>query len=426
MKCHISQELFVIYLTGISENRLIVMIQKEPAFETIPPAHFKRLLEISTLLSSTLDLKQLLDLVISAAAELTDMEHASLLLYDTNTGSLNFVATSNEPGLVGLSVPLNSSLAGWTFRNEEPLIVQEVTHDRRHYMGIDEHTDIPTNSLLAVPLQTKGTTIGVLEAINKRNGGACTEQDITLLSALASQAAVAIENARLFQQTDVISEVMHELKTPLLALRSAIELLERPLPDEQRARILTTLKSEGNRLTKMVQGFLELSRLDAGKVRLAWEPLDLLQIAQDVAYIQRAQAAEKDISIKIASSTPSLPPTSGDADRLIQVLLNLVSNAIKYTQEGGQVKIYVHPEENEIYISVIDNGPGISPENLNRLFDRFYRVPGSEGFTEGTGLGLSIARKIVEAHAGRIEVQSELGKGTTFHCILKTYNSDSQ
>lgn len=396
------------------------MIQNETSLEAISPAHLKRLLEISTLLSSTLDLKQLLQLVIQAAAELTDMEHSSLLLYDKQTSHLNFVATSNEPGLVGFTVPLEGSIAGWTFRNEESLIVQHVEADRRHFAGVDEHTDIPTNSLIAVPLVHKGTVIGVLEAINKRDGGVCTEQDVALLSALASQAAVAIENARLFQQSDVISEVMHELKTPLLALRAAIELLERPkLPDPQKKVILSTMKSEGERLTKLIQGFLELSRLDSGRVRIAWEPVDIWQIVEDVVHIQRPQAERKNISIEVKSSVKQLPQPYGDSDRLIQVLLNLVSNAIKYNKEGGTVTIYIHPEETDLYISIIDTGPGIATENLRRLFDRFYRVPGSEGFSEGTGLGLSIAQKILEAHGGRIEVDSEVGKGTTFHCVLK-------
>ncbi|MCB0035592.1 MAG: HAMP domain-containing histidine kinase, partial [Anaerolineales bacterium] len=229
-----------------------------------------------------------------------------------------------------------------------------------------------------------------------------------------------IENARLFQQSDVIAEVMHELKTPLLALQAAIELLERPqLPEGQRHLILSTMKSEGNRLTKMIQGFLELSRLDSGRVRIAWEPLDIWQIVHDVVHIQRLQAAQKNITIEVSSSVDPLPQINGDADRLIQVVINLVSNAIKYNNEGGTITVHIHPEGTELYLSVSDTGPGISAENLRRLFDRFYRVPGSEGYSEGTGLGLSIAQKIVEAHGGRIEVESELGKGTTFHCVLK-------
>lgn len=396
------------------------MVDKEISFETISSAHLQRLLEINTLLSSTLDLKQLLHVVIEVAAELTDMEEASLLLYDTVKGRLRFMATSNEPSLVGVHVPIEGSFAGWVFKHKESLIIQDVSKDARHYASVDAHTDIPTHSLLAVPLINKDKVIGVLEAINKRHNAPCTEQDITLLTALASQAAVAIENARLFQQSDVIAEVMHELKTPLLALQAAIELLERPqLPEGQRHLILSTMKSEGNRLTKMIQGFLELSRLDSGRVRIAWEPLDIWQIVHDVVHIQRLQAAQKNITIEVTSSVDPLPQINGDADRIIQVVINLISNAIKYNNEGGTITVHIHPEGNELYISVVDTGPGISPENLRRLFDRFYRVPGSEGYSEGTGLGLSIAQKIVEAHGGRIEVDSELGKGTTFHCVLK-------
>lgn len=380
-----------------------------------------RLLEISQLLSATLDLQALLDMVISVAAELTHMSHASLLLLDGQMETLRFVATSNEPGLVGLTVPMDESLAGWAIVHKRPLVVQDVDDDQRHYAQIDRFTKVETNALIAVPLMNRERVIGVLEALNKVDGGACTPQDVMLLEVLASQAAVAIENARLFQQSDEIAEVMHELKTPLLAFTAAIDLLEHPnLPGEKQSEILQTMRGEAARLTEMVQGFLELSRLDSGRVRLAWQPIDLVALAEDVVRIQRPQAAERGVTIWVSCAEERLPRPHGDYDRLKQVLLNLVSNAIKYNVPDGQVEIRLYqPGVDEVAVVVRDTGVGIKAENLGRLFDKFYRVPGSEGYTEGTGLGLSIARRIVEAHNGRVEVSSERGKGTTFRCVLK-------
>lgn len=384
--------------------------------------HFKRLLEINTLLASTLDLQELLALVIEVAAEITETEEASLLLLDDKTGDLQFVATSNDPRLHGVSVPISSSIAGWSLRHGKPIIVDDVAGDERHYGAIGELTELETRSMLVVPLLYQGRVIGVLEAINKQDGAPCTMQDIDLLQALASQAAVAIENARLFQQFDTIAEVMHELKTPLLALTAATDLLSHPqLPADKRQVIMHTVQSEVHRMSQLTQDFLELSRLDSGRARLNWEAINVDRFLQEVASIQRPQAALRQITIRVDVPPAGLPPLQADSQRLRQVLLNLISNAIKYNVEGGEVLLtaVVEPQFNEMTISVSDTGPGIEPEHMPRLFDRFYRVPGSEGYTEGTGLGLSIAKRIIEAHGGRLELTSTVGKGTTFNCILK-------
>jgi signal transduction histidine kinase len=391
--------------------------------EFISAPQLQKLLEISTLLSSTLDLSKLLGLVIEAAADLTDTEEASLLLMDPQSKHLQFVAVTGNQNLMGMLVPIEHSLAGSCVQQGKPLTINEVQSNDRHFKEVGQVTQKATNSMVIVPLFYKDKVIGVLEAINKREGY-YTSQDVTVLQALASQAAIAIENARLFQQTDVISEIMHELKTPLMAFKAATELLLRPnLPEAKRQHIVQTLKQEAERLARMTQDFLELSRLDSGRVRIEWHEVDLLRLIQEIADIQRPQASQRGITIEL-EHPEQLPLIKGDANRLKQVLLNLVSNAIKYNLPDGKITLRLVLAEPEITISVCDTGPGISPENLSRLFDRFYRVPGSEGYSEGTGLGLSIAQKIIESHHGRILVESEVGKGTIFHCVLKVDGSE--
>ncbi|MCI0396061.1 MAG: HAMP domain-containing histidine kinase, partial [Chloroflexi bacterium] len=266
-------------------------------------------------------------------------------------------------------------------------------------------------------LVTKNQVIGAFEAINKRNGAAYTEQDTAVLQALASQAAVAIENARLFQQSDLVAEIMHELKTPLMALTAASELLARGPAEERRQELLQMLQRETTRLSKMTQDFLDLARLESGRMRIAREPLDLPALVHDVVCLQEPQAAARGVALE-AKVPQKLPLVRGDFNRLKQVLLNLTSNAIKYNLEGGRVIIRVRAMAEHVAIAVQDTGPGIDPKNLSRLFERFYRIPDREGFSEGSGLGLAIAQKIVEEHAGRIEVESEVGKGSTFCCYL--------
>jgi signal transduction histidine kinase len=157
-------------------------------------------------------------------------------------------------------------------------------------------------------------------------------------------------------------------------------------------------------------------------MRLKRAILDVPQIIQEVISISQTQAAARNIDI-VVDLAPDLPTTAsktaviGDADRLKQVLLNLVSNATKYNRENGRITISASCQADEAQISVADTGPGITPEDLEHLFERFYRIPGSES-AEGSGLGLSVAQKIVEEHHGRIEVASTVGEGTTFTIYL--------
>lgn len=385
--------------------------------EAIDALSLRQLLEISTTLSSTLDLKQLLLMVIDTVTDLTDTEAASMLLVDRGTGELQFAAaTGMQPPREEMVVPMDSSLAGWIVLNGKPLILDDVQRDGRHYAAIDNTTQFVTRDMLGVPLITRGEVIGALEAINKRNGGGYTEQDVALMQALASQAAVAIENARLFQQTDLIAELMHEVKTPLMAITTASELLARQYdPAEQ--ELLGLIQKQIGRLSKLTKDFLELSRLESGRVHLELEPVDLSQLIQDVVELEASRAAEKQVTLQ-TDIAPDLPLVRIDPGRMQQVLINLVSNAIKYNRERGSVTIRAGVLKGEVLVQVADTGWGIESDNIPHLFDRFYRVPDREGFSEGTGLGLPITKKIIEAHSGRVKVTSEPEKGSVFSCYI--------
>ena len=177
------------------------------------------------------------------------------------------------------------------------------------------------------------------------------------------------------------------------------------------------IQRETLRLSKMAQDFLDLSRLESGRARIKFEPVDLSELVRDVVRLQDPQAAAYDITIyfRVADTVPII---SADYDLLKQVLLNLTNNAIKYNVEQGRVSIEVKDHDDEVIIAVADTGPGIPEEYLDHLFERFYRIPDKEGFTGGTGLGLSISARILKEHGGRIEVESELGKGSIFRCYL--------
>jgi two-component system phosphate regulon sensor histidine kinase PhoR len=217
---------------------------------------------------------------------------------------------------------------------------------------------------------------------------------------------------------------MHEVKTPLLAITTASELLARRAdPDEQ--GLLRLIQKQTDRLSKLTQDFLELSRLESGRVHLQLETVDLAHLVEDVINLEASRAAEKQVALKTEIAA-DLPLIHVDPGRVQQVLINLVSNAIKYNREEGTVTVCVGIEENEILIQVSDSGWGIESDYLPHLFDRFYRVPDREGSSEGTGLGLPITKKIVEAHNGRIKVTSEPGVGSTFTCTIPLNTIKSQ
>lgn len=395
-----------------------------PKIEAVSAEALSRLLAISRQLSSTLQLDDLLNLVMDVSTELTDTEVASILLVDERSGQLYFAASTEGAVPEDMVVPLDGSIAGWVVRNGRSLILQDVQTDERFYANVDKDLQFVTHSMLAVPLITHDKRIGALEVINKRGNAPYTAQDVALMEALASQSAVAIMNARLFQQSDLLAEIMHELKTPLMAIRSASELLSRPeLPPAKQAELVQMLKRESARLSKMTQDFLDFARLESGRAHLERQALDLGQIVQEVVRLAEPQAQAQGITItlELPANLPqphSERPLLGDADRLKQVLLNFVSNAVKYNVPNGRVFIRAWVNEGEVGIAIADTGRGIAPEDVPHLFERFYRVPQAEGLAEGSGMGLAIAKKIVAQFGGRVTVESALGQGSTFTVYL--------
>jgi signal transduction histidine kinase len=389
---------------------------------------YARLLEVTSDLASTLDLNELLQSIVNAARELTESDAASLLLYDPGTSQLYFDASSNLPGIVGVgrpAVPIENSIAGWVFSRQEPLIVHNALEDPRFFREIDILTRFSTQSILGVPLTAKDKTIGVIEAVNKQDG-LFDEEDLRLLTTLAAQAAVAIENTRLFQQSDLVSEMVHELRTPLGALTAAAHLMQREsLPQEQKHHLAQTITEEARRLNEMATDFLELARLESGRVRLIREPVDLAGLIHETLEVVRPQADAEQLSLH-TDVDRMVPPILGDRNRLKQLLLNLLTNAIKYNQPGGKISIRLARHDDRALLAVTDTGKGIPEESLTRIFERFYRVPDPSGAVAGAGLGLAIARRIAESHRGTIEVESRLGEGSTFTIHLPVGSGGGQ
>lgn len=380
---------------------------------------YDRLLEMTCELVSTLDLSNLLQMIVNAAKELTGSQAAALLLYNEQRNHLYFEAATEQLRLDDtlIAIPMESSVAGWVFNNHQPLLIDDIQAEPRFFRDTDLVTSIPAHTILGVPLRTKIRTLGVIEAVNKQAGSFDTE-DQRVLEALGAQAAIAIENSRLFRQSDLVADMVHELRTPLSSLSAASHLLQRPdLEEGQRSQIRETIYKEVQRLNDLTTNFLELSRLESGRQRFEREPVHLEGLIRECMEILRPLADTEKVELKIDAGQVQTP-VMGDRNQLKRLLLNLINNAIKYNHPGGWVEVTLKPETKVVLLIVRDNGRGIPPEGLKLLFDRFYRVPDQDGRVVGTGLGLAIAKKIVENHGGSISAESQLGEGSTFSVEL--------
>jgi signal transduction histidine kinase len=397
-------------------------------------AVLERILRISQILTSTLQLEPLLQTITQSAIELTDTAASSIMLVDKNTGELHFeaVSGSKREKVKRVTVPLEGSIAGWIVREGKPLLIPDVRQDARFYTQVDETTDFETRSILGVPLQVRGKVIGVLEALNKTGDGIFTQDDVHTLSTLAAHAAIAIENARLVTEiqkayeelseldrlkSEFVAIASHELQTPLTVILGYASFLKEDATGAASEQADVVLQS-ALRLRSLIDDMVNLRHVETGGAELELEQLSLHELVTTITgeFASLAEARKQNVSIKLASQPPMV---EADRQKLRLVLANLLSNAIKFTPEGGRIQVAVETKGNEVWVSIRDTGIGIPPRKQERIFDRFYQVePSLTRRFEGMGLGLSIAKGMIELHGGRIWVESVEGMGSSFTFAL--------
>ncbi len=380
-------------------------------------ARLEMVLEVSRILHATLDLKTLLKSVVEAASELTDSEVACILLLDQKTGQLYLEATTGEQPLEveRAIIPAEDSLAGWIIQNGEPLVVDNIFEDGARFSEVDTLSRFEVRAILGAPLKLTDKSIGVLEVFNKRLDASFTSDDIHMLTTLAAQAAVAIENARLFEQSDAVARVVHELRSPVTSILDFSRLmLANPEIDVENLRLgLESVNQEAMRLAQMANNFLDLTRLESGRIGLEEQMVELGSLAQEVMDQFFPQALERNITLSL-KMPDDFPEIKGDTNRLRQAMTSLIDNAVKYNREGGLVEIILSYGHVRAQVSVRDTGVGIAPTDLELIFNKFYRVRGEVDKVSGAGLGLCLTKQIIQAHGGDIWVESQLGVGSCF------------
>jgi signal transduction histidine kinase len=425
------------------------------------------LAEVTRAVSASLDLDETLQTISTHATQLTGSDSASIYLYDKGQDAFEVRASYNTPGeflreaeehrILGAGpaaqAPLAArSLVARTVAERAPIQIPnvEVTAD---YRSRDLLLRWNYRALLAVPLVLGDRVIGVMNVRRKR-AGEFSKREVELVTTFARQSAVAIENARLFHETEdkgrqleiaskhksqFLASMSHELRTPLNAIIGFSEVMLDPnlgpLPAEEQQEFLTNILTSGKHLLRLINDILDLSKIEAGKMEIHPEAVSLVEMIEGVLGTVKPLATKKQVSVKSVLAA-NLPPAWADPPRLKQILYNLLSNAIKFTPASGHVTVKARTVELStsqvvdssrpidsargwLEVSVSDTGIGIPAKDLERIFEEFEQVadPGRPR-QEGTGLGLALVKRLVEMHGGRIRVASAPGQGSTFTFLI--------
>jgi signal transduction histidine kinase len=299
-------------------------------------------------------------------------------------------------------------------------------------------------SAVCIPLFTGETKVGVLMLENQRHPGSFTQEDMPFLNAVADLIALSIENVRLKEElrltqsleeanrlkAELISTLAHEMRTPLTSIKgysTALLMDEVAFSPETEKEFLQIIDEECTVLQDLIHDLLESSIIDAGLLKLEPQPVMLPRLAQNVVDDMARRSQKHTFVVDFEKGSNGFPIVDADPRRIEQVLRNLLDNATKYSPDGGLVVVRGEARDDEVIISVSDQGVGIAPEHLNRLFEKFFRVEFGLGrHVVGSGLGLPIARTIVESHGGRIWAESQVGEGSTLYFTLPLVGPSSE
>jgi len=482
------------------------------------------LAQIGRAVTAMLDLDAILTTAVDSAVKLTGAEEGSLLLLDEQSSELYMRSSKNfdEEFSSTFRLRVQDSLAGQVIASGQPVLLDERSPQKIK-------TSYLVHSLLYVPLRVRGRTIGVLGVDNRKAGRALTQEDVTVMSAIADYAAIAIDNARLYQKTEAdlrkletvltqtedgvllvdldnrllmangsacqafgisgvligrslvesfddpsllelvrapghlprrseilvadgrvfnaqrtpipgvgqaivmqdithlkeldriksefVTTVSHDLRSPLTAILGYVELIGRAGPvNEQQTEFIRRVQVSVEHITALISDLLDLGRIEAG-LDSAKEPVSMAVLAHYAVDGLRGAAETHGLQLE-ADLPDALPLLPGDSIRLRQMIGNLIENAIKYTPEGGCVRVDAYSDQDQVILRVHDTGRGIPPADQPYLFDKFYRAGNVSSDTSGTGLGLSIVKSIVDHHHGRVWVESAPGKGSCFTVVL--------
>jgi signal transduction histidine kinase len=387
-------------------------------------------------LSSSLELDQAFDAFIREMRGLLPFDRMAIVLSENGVAQVMAVAGAGADAVLppGSGRPIHGTLLEELLRTNQTVYRRDMSG--ADYPEEDEFLALGLHCRLATPLLQGARAIGMLSVV-RRDADAFSAEEIELAGLLGRLVASAVQNIRAYEterktveelrrlsalRADFVSLVSHELRTPMAAVIGSARTLQqrwRELSADQRESFLELIAGETSRLAELISDVLDTSRIEAGTFSFRFRDVDLVQLVHDV--VATAQLGQDEVMLR-ANVDDLLPEIRGDAQRLRQVLTNLVDNAIKYSPAGSEVEVRAYREDGRVRIDVRDQGPGIAKEDQKLIFEKFGRVTGAGATRPGTGLGLFIARSIAEAHGGALEVHSAPEQGATFTLELPAQN----
>ena len=400
---------------------------------------YETLLDLSKRMSTILDFGRLMETLVHGLVRGVPLTHCALMIYDATRSA--FVVYREETNLgegVSVSVvPVDSPIVQWLNQTGRVLVKEEVKLNPQiaEYFETAEGELEEIHAALIVPLKIENKLTGILLVGEKLSGEIFDEQELEVLAVLANQVAISLENARLYEElsasnaqlmqasrlkSQFLASMSHELRTPLNSIIGFSKVMLNRLDGDLTERQETYIRSvhnSGTHLLQLINGILDFSRIEAGKLEMMSEELDIHELIDEC--IESSMPLARGKQLKLEKNVPlELPRLVADRTKVKQILLNLLSNAIKFTAQG-RVAVSVQAEPGAVRVKVSDTGIGIRAEDLARLFEPFQQLdnPVTRG-AGGTGLGLAISKKFVELHGGRIWAESRESQGSTFHFTL--------
>ena len=398
--------------------------------------------EIALSAGRTSNIDETLNLVLNRTVKVVNAEHGAILLISEDQKNvLKTFIRRDDTSKVKENYHISGDITGWVLFNKMSLIIKDLSSDVRFKSTEEERAII--KSLICSPIWVEGRVIGILQMINKKNGESFTSNDLTLFSIISVQTGQLIKNIEMLQmnykrekeaeiarmetlklqeldalKTNFFNDISHEFRTPLTLILGPAEKIIDRASDEKIIKEAKVIKQYSNRLLQLINQLLDLSKLEAGKLKIEASKSNIISFIKGIVLSFESLAEDKDINLRFISEKEFIE-IYFDKDKVTKIITNLLSNAFKFTPEDGRITISIKEVDSGVEITIKDTGIGIPEEELSKLFDRFYQV--NDSFIKeqkGTGIGLALTKELVELHHGKIRVESKESKGTEFTIIF--------
>ncbi len=390
----------------------------------------KVLNEIAVAARKATDIDQMLNIIVQKSIVALNAEQGSILLVTQNENDpFTTYIRQDDTSKLRHKYHIGSNITGWVLLNKEPLIIENLATDKRFNASKEEKNEI--HSVLCVPMWFEGKIMGLMIVVNKKDKMHFEENDLTLLSIISVQASQLIKNLQLQEETfqkrkeaeklleldriktEFFTNISHEFRTPLTLIIGPLEKLMDDDQIESVQREYNLIHKNAKKLLSLINQLLDLSTIDAGKMKLEIEIVDLINFIKGILASFQSLAEDKKIRLEFHSDKESLELYI-DKDKMEKIISNLLSNALKFSNKNGHISVSVFKKDSKVEISVVDDGIGIAEQDMKNIFNRFYKAK-SSSVQEGTGIGLALVKELVEIHYGTISVKSKINEGTQFH-----------